>query len=87
MTILNSLANNAENSGSERKGITKIMYATNINCSVAKVILDIAEKRGDVEKTKQKNRPNYTLSDRGLNFVNGWKQYKEFSEKLELALK
>jgi predicted transcriptional regulator len=86
MTLLSSLSGNAESSGNVGKGITKIMYATNINCTIAKEMLAIAEGRGDVKKTKQKNRQNYVLTDRGLSFVDGWRQYKEFSEKLESSL-
>jgi len=60
--------------------VTHIMKAANVNCGTLKKMLYIATQRGEVVEAQN---GSYTISERGLGLLNGWKPYKEFSKRLD----
>jgi predicted transcriptional regulator len=78
MDILGALENG-------EKKISRIMYSSIVNMTVAKKYLEVAMQREHVTKNEEK-RNTYAITNRGLEFLSGWKEYKELSEKLEMAL-
>jgi predicted transcriptional regulator len=67
-------------------GVTKIMYASNINCTTVKKNLEVAIKMGHVEDNEDRRQKKFTLSDKGTRTYRGWKGYEGFSKELEKIL-
>lgn len=74
-------------SDGKEKRITDIVCASNVNAVFAKKALYLAVKRGEVKEIKKGRKSDYVIDNKGLDLVNGFKPYKEFSEKLEATIK
>ena len=76
MDSLDAIAN-----GNNR--VTQIMETASINGTFLKKMLYIATQRGEVVETK---KGSYSIGEKGLEFLNEWKQYKEFSKRIDSFL-
>lgn len=70
----------------KEKGVTKIMYQSNVNSITVRKHLALAIQREEVKENNTGVGPKYALTGKGFEWYQVFRQYQKFSGPIEKAL-